>query len=414
MKFVRFIVVIAVMVTMASCSVSSGNLSSNINFKKGTSSEVQSVTGLTEAVNISGLNILKQRVKNNNNGNIIVSPVSIFSAFSLLSNGADGDTKKEIEKAFYMENFEQQKLNEDINEMMYIMNSNRVGKNTGRINIYNSIWVNNSFNIKDSFLKTSKSYYNGDVFKRDFSKKSIVGEMNAWADKKSDGLIKKPFEKFGEQDRIVLINLLNFKGKWIDRFDKEKTKEDNFYLKDNRTVKVDMMNKECLMSYYEDDEVKLGILNYYNGRMILLLPNGNIDEYINNLSIEKIKSYTENKSNSMVKLKLPKFNLEYKEDISDVLKQIGIKHAFEPAKASFKMLHDDIEPLWIGSVLHDCVIRTDEEGTSGAALTSVNLEGASPPKGTFELYVNKPFLFIIQDISGTNLFMGKVDNAAGI
>jgi serpin B len=109
---------------------------------------VQSVIGLTEAVNMSGLNILKQRVKNNNNGNVIVSPVSIFSAFSLLSNGADGDTKKEIEKAFCIENFEQQKLNEDINGLMNTMNSSRTGENTGSINIYNSIWVNNSFNIR--------------------------------------------------------------------------------------------------------------------------------------------------------------------------------------------------------------------------------------------------------------------------
>jgi serine protease inhibitor len=251
------------------------------------------------------------------------------------------------------------------------------------------------------------------VFKKDFSKESTVSDMNAWANKKSDGLINKPFQELSEQDKIVLINLLNFKGKWISEFDKEKTKEDNFYLKDNIAVKVDMMNKEGMMSYYEDYEVKSGILNYYNGRMILLLPNGNIDEYINNLSIEKIKSYTENTSNSIVKLKLPKLSLEYKEDISPVLKQMGINYAFNSAQASFKMLHEDTEPLWIGSVLHDCVIKVDEEGTSGAALTAVNLCGAAPPKGTYELYINKPFLFIIQDNSGTSLFIGKVDNAIG-
>lgn len=411
MKFIRFIAVIAIVLTMTSCSVSSGNLTGNISFRKGSGSDVQSVTGLTEAVNVSGLNILKQRVKNNNNGNVIVSPVSIFSAFSLLSNGADGDTKKEIEKAFCMENFNQQKLNEGMNGLMNSMNSNRTGmENTGSINLYNSIWFNNSFSIRDSFLNTAKSYYDGDVFKRDFCSKNTVSDMNAWADKKSDGLIKKPFEVLSKEDRIVLINLLNFKGKWVGEFDKKKTKKEDFYLKGNRAVKVDMMNKESMMSYYEDDEVKSGILNYYNGRMILLLPNGNIDEYIDNLSIQKIKSYTENASNSIVKLKLPKFNLEYKEDISDVLKQMGIKYAFDPAKASFKMLHDDTEPLWIGSVLHDCVVKTDEEGTSGAALTAVNLCGAAPPKGTYEMYINRPFLFIIQDSSGTNLFIGKVDN----
>ena len=413
MKFTRFIAAIAVVITMTSCSAS-GNLTGGISFKKDTDKDVQSVTGITDAVNISGLNILKQSVKNNNKGNVIVSPVSIFSAFSLLSIGADGDTKKEIEKAFCIESFDKQKINEDMNGLMNIMNSNRTGmENTGSINLYNSIWFNNNFSIKDSFLNTAKSYYDGDVFKRNFGKESTISDMNAWADKKSDGLIKKPFEELSEQDRIILINLLNFKGKWVNEFEKEKTKEEDFYLKDNTSVKVDMMNKESMMSYYEDDEVKSCVLNYYNGRMILLLPNGNIDEYINNLSIEKIKSYTENISNSIVKLKLPKFDLEYKEDMSDVLKQLGIKNAFDPSKASFKMIHEDTEPLWIGSVLHDCVIKVDEEGTSGAALTAVDLCGAAPPKGTYEMYINKPFVFIIQDYSGTNLFMGKVDNVEG-
>lgn len=413
MKFIRFVAAMAVVVTMTSCSAASGNLTGKISFKKVKDREVQ-ITGITDAVNVSGLNIFKQRVKNNNKGNVIVSPVSIFSAFSLLSNGADGDTKEEIEKAFYMENFDQQKLNEDMNGLMNMMNSNSEGmENTGSLNLYNSIWFNNSFSIRDSFLNTAKSYYDADVFKKDFSSKNTVNDMNAWADKKSDGLIKKPFDKLSEQDRIILINLLNFKGKWVHGFNKYKTKEEDFYLKDNTSVKVDMMNSENMMSYYEDGEVKSCILNYYNGRMILLLPNGNIDEYINNLSIDKIKSYTENTTSSNVKLKLPKFDLEYKEDISEVLKQLGIKNAFDSSKASFKLLHEDTEPLWVGNVLHDCVVKVDEEGTSGAALTAVLLCGAALPKGTHEMYINKPFLFIIQDNSGANLFMGKIDNAAG-
>jgi serpin B len=171
-----------------------------------------------------------------------------------------------------------------------------------------------------------------------------------------------------------------------------------------------MMNREGMMSYYEDAEVKSCTLNYYNGRMILLLPNGNIDEYINSLSNDKIKLYTENTVYSKVKLKLPKFDLEYKEDISGVLKQLGISNAFNPENASFKLLHEDAKPLWVGRVLHDCVVKVDEEGTSGAALTSVLLCGSGLPKETNEMYINKPFLFIIQDNSGTNMFIGKVDN----
>jgi serine protease inhibitor len=52
----------------------------------------------------------------------------------------------------------------------------------------------------------------------------------------------------------------------------------------------------------------------------------------------------------------------------------------------------------------------DEEGTSGAALTSVTLNGAAFPKDVHELYANKPFVFIIEDRRDTCLFLGKVEN----
>jgi len=55
----------------------------------------------------------------------------------------------------------------------------------------------------------------------------------------------------------------------------------------------------------------------------------------------------------------------------------------------------------------------DEEGTEAAALTSVLLAGAAPPKEIVppEFYVERPFLFIIRDNrTGLMLFMGKVEN----
>jgi serpin B len=125
---------------------------------------------------------------------------------------------------------------------------------------------------------------------------------------------------------------------------------------------------------------------------------------------EKINTYTEKALNSIVKLKMPKFKVEYKKDINDTLKSLGIIKAFEPEGADFSFLHEDSDPLWVGRVLHDCVIDVDEEGTSGAALTSVNLCGSAPPTKKCEMYINKPFIFIIQNNSGVNLFMGKIEN----
>ena len=46
-------------------------------------------------------NLLKKIIENNEGKNIMISPFSIYQVLSLLSNGAKGDTQKEILKALY-------------------------------------------------------------------------------------------------------------------------------------------------------------------------------------------------------------------------------------------------------------------------------------------------------------------------
>ena len=407
MKYVKLILITIFMLILASCSTPV-NLTNNISFKEN-KSDVHSISSISDAVNVSGLNILKSCAEKDSNKNIIISPLSIYTAFSLLSNGAQGETKDEIYKAFYLN----KDINNNMNNLLNYLNqsNNETGyENTGYINIYNSVWFDSSFKVADDFINISKSYYNSDIFKEKLSDNSTVNDMNKWVYEKSDGLIKKPFEKLSDDDRMLLVNLVNFKGKWTNKFDKSKTKEDNFYLKDNSQVKTPFMNKEGMEDYYEDKEVKACTLNYYNGRMIVLLPTINIDDYLNKLTVEKINTYTLKGKNTILKLEFPKFKIEYKNNLNETLMELGIKKAFDPKGAEFNLMHEDNDPLWVGKVLHDCVIDVDEEGTQGAALTSVRLCGAALPKDTHEMYVNKPFIFIIQDKTGTCLFMGKVEN----
>lgn len=407
MKYVKLILITIFMLILASCSTPV-NLTNNISFKEN-KSDVHSISSISDAVNVSGLNILKSCAEKDSNKNIIISPLSIYTAFSLLSNGAQGETKDEIYKAFYLN----KNINSNMNNLLNYLNqsNNKTGyENTGYINIYNSVWFDSNFKVTNSFLNISKSYYNSDIFKEKFSDNKTVNDMNKWVYEKSDGLIKESFEKLSDDDRMLFVNLVNFKGKWTNKFDKSKTKEDNFNLKDKSQVKTLFMNREGMEDYYEDKEVKACILNYYNGRMIVLLPTINIDDYLNKLTVEKINTYTLKGKNTILKLEFPKFKIEYKNNLNETLMELGIKKAFDPKGAEFNLMHEDNDPLWVGKVLHDCVIDVDEEGTQGAALTSVSLCGAALPKDTHEMYVNKPFIFIIQDDSGICLFMGKVEN----
>ena len=80
-----------------------------------------------------------------------------------------------------------------------------------------------------------------------------------------------------------------------------------------------------------------------------------------------------------------------------------------PHRGDFNKIRDKGEPFKVGNILHKATIDVDDKGVIAAAATGVELVPLSAPIITGELYVNRPFMFIIRDIAnGFPVFMGKV------
>ena len=106
---------------------------------------------------------------------------------------------------------------------------------------------------------------------------------------------------------------------------------------------------------------------------------------------------------------LPKFELNTALNLNAPLEALGMTDAFTP-DADFARISS--VPLHISAVQHQAVVDVNETGTEAAAITTVIIvdQVAGPPPA-FEINVNRPFLFFIQDQkAGTILFMGVVNN----
>jgi Serine protease inhibitor len=104
---------------------------------------------------------------------------------------------------------------------------------------------------------------------------------------------------------------------------------------------------------------------------------------------------------------LPRFKLEYGVELKQPLKALGMKAAF--GKTDFSGISD--HPLFISAVRQRTFVEVNEEGTEAAAATVIGMSHGiemNPPK-PFEMIVDRPFLFLIEDKqTGTILFMGVV------
>ena len=109
-------------------------------------------------------------------------------------------------------------------------------------------------------------------------------------------------------------------------------------------------------------------------------------------------------------VKMPRFEMKYNKSLIEDMKALGIKDAFDPASANFSNISD--QSLFLDLLKQFTYLRVDEEGAEAAAVTisGMDVSAAAPPStGPVKFFLNRPFVFMINEIStGTVLFMGKV------
>jgi serpin B len=104
---------------------------------------------------------------------------------------------------------------------------------------------------------------------------------------------------------------------------------------------------------------------------------------------------------------LPRFKVEYGVELKEPLKALGMRAAF--GKADFSGISDGTP--FISAVRQRTFVEVNEEGTEAAAVTMAPTELSMPmnPPKPFQMIVDRPFLFLIEDqATRTILFMGVV------
>lgn len=342
--------------------------------------------------------------------NVFVSPISVYLALSMVTNGASGNTQTQLINSLYPKN----KLS-NINTMNKNLQSYITKNRTDTtINIANSIWIRNNFfnSVKKKFLNTNKSYYNATVSGLNFSDKSATDTINNWVSKNTNGLINEVIDgQISPDVMMYLINSVYFKADWMNEFNKSSTVKSDFTTPQGK-VSIDMMNIKKFFNYYENNLLQMVSLPYKDGKtsMLVILPKGNLSSIKNSLSPKNLNQWIKSMKSSEVMLSLPKVNAEYKEGLKTALSSLGMSDMFNKDKASFKNISS--EKLYVSDLLHNTVLKMDELGTEAAAVTSVEFATTSmpiePPK---VMDVNKPFVSIIYDNStGLILFEGSITN----
>jgi len=368
---------------------------------------------LVEADNAFGLEIFQKIRAASDEENIMISPLSISVALAMAYNGADKETKAEMEKTLKVNGLTTQEINASYQSLMKALQS--LDKDVV-FEIANAIFYAQGFSVKKDFLDINQNVYDAEVQALDFGSSWAVPTINSWVADKTHDKIKKIIDMLNPYDRMVLLNAVYFNGIWSQQFEEEGTHNLDFHKTDGTTIKVPMMNKEEKLDYTSNSLFAAVKIPYGNGQynMVILLPaeEKNAQDVIDNLSAANWKNWQDNFSTEdHVVLTMPRFKFAFEMPLIDVLKEMGMQKAFQAEFADFSKISD--EGLYISSVMHKSFIDVNETGTEAAAVTSITFTttsaGNEPPKKYFN--VNKPFVFAITEKdTGAILFMGEVNH----
>ncbi len=343
------------------------------------------------------------------NKNVLISPLSIQLALTMAANGAEGETKAQLEALLGGEI-----AIEELNEYLYTYVNNLPNDKGYLLNVANSIWFRDTerFAVKDEFLATNKGYYDAEAYKGPFDN-TTLSDINNWVSNKTDGMIDQIVECIEENDIMFIINALLLDAEWSEKYSEYSVGNGKFTTEDGVEQDAEMMYS--MEGRYIETENATGFeksYKYDKYSFVALLPKEGVSvrELMSGLDASALLSTLENISYESVYTVLPKFEVDYRLEMMDVLMGLGVTDMFEDDLADFSALGEyQNKNIVVGDVIHKTAISVCENGTKAAAVTSVQLDAGSSPIEPKKVILNRPFVYMIID-NETNLpiFMGAL------
>ncbi|KAH7978588.1 hypothetical protein HPB49_005953 [Dermacentor silvarum] len=372
---------------------------------------------LNESVLKFSVEMYTQLQSQNERGeNFIFSPFSIAVALTMALAGARNNTAEELASLLHVKDH-QDKGHEHFPEFL-----NSLSQFAPDVEFYvaNRIYSGQQFTVKKSYRSHLENSYGATIRSVDFKKghEAVRLEANAWVSERTASKIRDllPPGSIHAGTALILLNAIYFKGFWKAPFRAADTAPRNFHLDSKNTVRVDTM-------FQDSESYRIGSSNELRARaleipyrggmmsMVILLPDGieGLPFLERQLSWERLSSLLRClKRSNNVQVSIPKFKIECRHVLNDILKALGVVDLFTPGVADLSGMFEHGKPA-VSDIVHKTLLQVDEEGTEAVTAAAVMLCSTLGKWRPTYFAVDHPFMFIIKSkVPDVILFIGSV------
>ena len=292
------------------------------------------------------------------------------------------------------------------------------------IEVANQVLLSQALNVNPKYVDLLKKM-GSEIKIEDFKKNSgqILSAVNEWVSDRTHGKISNILTRIRPDERMLILNAIYFKAAWRNKF--RQATESFFYPsaeaahEEKEGSPALMMSQTERVRYYSDHRLQAVEIPYRGPKLsdsglarysfyALLPQDSSVTQMIENMDFNQFSEIQEHMLLRNGKIHLPKFKVEAKYELSEILPKLGLSTALGN-HADFRQLSS--EELSISRIIHKAFIEVDEKGTEAAAATAIGMRANSMSPITFEFNANHPFVYLILDNErNTVLFQGVLRN----
>ncbi|RKT53190.1 serpin family protein [Saccharothrix australiensis] len=318
------------------------------------------------------------------------SPYSVAAALGMVARAARGTARREVVAL----------LGEDHADLL---KASDVGDDAESA-VANTLWVWEGLPLREDFLAEVAGWPGGRVRSAPFRADpgGVREVINADVADTTRGLVPRllPPGAITADTVATLVNALYLKCAWAEEFPARDTAPRPF----RGAGDVPTMRLETTLRYGRTAGWEAVALAARGGvEAVVLLPAGDLG------STEGVPGVLDALDRQRVELFLPKLDLAVPTALGDALRAVGVRAVFTE-DAGLTGLSPDPR-LRVDEVLHESVLRVDEQGFEGAAATAVTMRLTSvvehPPARTVR--VDRPHLLLVRHAgTGAVYFLAQV------
>ena len=326
-----------------------------------------------------------------NHDNLLVSPLGLCYALNMLNAGADGATQRQINR-FLGRKILADRLCRTMLLADAATKDRQVKTQSDKVTtliVDNRVDVGRGIDLLPAFEERMKESYFAAI------------------------------EEGNEAQKIILSNTLRFDGVWKEAFDSSQTQVSLFTTAEGKQQKVPLMSGRFKLDYAETNDYQLVKIPYNGGfNLYVLLPKTGekLEPIVSKLDVTTWQQALKQMQMADVSLWFPRLSTAKKNDMISVLKNLGVRDAFDTQLANLSKM--TLGQAYVSGVKQEVQIDFNEQRTEAEAKTTMEVAvlcaTEEPKKKEIQrrfVRCDHPFLYVVTNRFGAICFIGEVQQS---